>query len=78
MSEVVWQLPVRQSNKTDHDWIHPKAKYHAFVNNKSMCGKYVQDTSFFDNIVEEDNLKNVKQYICQQCIKRRGIDITTG
>lgn len=25
-----WMLPVKQSNITDHDWIHPKAKYHCF------------------------------------------------
>jgi len=47
MVSVVWQLPVNQSNKTDHEWIHPKAKYHAYVNNNSLCGKFGQNTNFF-------------------------------
>ncbi|MCG3227901.1 hypothetical protein HXV89_00245 [Bacillus subtilis] len=53
MNKIVWQLPVIQSNLTDHDWIHPKAKYHAYIDNKSVCGKYGQHTDYFETGIEE-------------------------
>lgn len=66
MEDVIWQLNVKQSNLTNHDWIHPNAKYHAFINDRSVCGKYGQDTSFF-----ETNLKGpvTKEVACHKCMK---------
>ncbi|MEK5061009.1 hypothetical protein BK126_26200 [Paenibacillus sp. FSL H7-0326] len=70
MSKIVWQLPVKQSNFTDHDWIHPKAKYHAFKNNASICGKYLQDTDYFETSIDETELMSEKiQYACNKCLK---------
>ncbi len=40
----VWQLPV------NGDGIVPKtAKYHCFVQEKSLCGRKMQDTNFYDD-----------------------------
>lgn len=67
--EIKWQLPVIQSNKTDHDWVHPWAKYHAFEGYKSLCGKYVQDTDFF----ETDMPKGTdRKHMCKVCLKKSG------
>jgi len=67
MDEVVWQLPVKQSNKTDHDWVHPRANFHAFNDNKSLCGKYFQKTDFF----ETDMPKGTDQkHMCKVCLAR--------
>jgi hypothetical protein len=52
MANIVWQLPVIQSKKTDHDWIHPKAKYHAYIDNNSVCGKYRQITDFLKLVLK--------------------------
>ncbi|KFK76624.1 hypothetical protein DJ87_5251 [Bacillus cereus] len=55
MDNIVWQLPVKQSNSTCTDWIHPKAKYHTYINDVSLCGKYSQCTSYFET--DGDNFK---------------------
>lgn len=47
MRRYKWMLPVKQSNLTNVDWIHPKAKYHCFFKNTSLCEKYWQDQDFF-------------------------------
>lgn len=70
MVNVVWQLPVKQSDLTDHDWIHPKAKYHAFINNNSVCGKYGQNTNFFETGIEESELMKNKELACKKCLKK--------
>jgi hypothetical protein len=74
MTEVIWQLPVKQSNKTDHDWIHPKAKYHAFKNYNSICGKYGQKTDFFDTTIDVIELMKKKQLACNKCLKKLNLD----
>lgn len=67
MVEVIWQLPVKQSNLTNHDWIHPKAKYHAFINSNSVCGKYGQNTTFFTTDLEEPLSKEIA---CHKCMEK--------
>lgn len=64
--EIIWQLPVKQSNKTDRDWIHPRANYHAFRENKSLCGKYSQQADFFETNMPEGN----QERRCKVCLKR--------
>lgn len=68
--KVIWQLPVFQSNKTSHDWIHPKAKYHAFIDNNSICGKYGQTTDFFETDIEESKLLLNRNLACKMCLKK--------
>jgi hypothetical protein len=70
MDNVVWQLKVHQSNKRDYDWIHPKAKYHAFINNNSVCGKYGQTTDFFETDIEESEIMSKKELACKNCLKK--------
>ncbi|MCY9376524.1 hypothetical protein MOF34_15715 [Bacillus sp. T17B1] len=72
MNNIVWQLPVIQSDLTDHDWIHPKAKYHAFIGNKSVCGKYDQITDCFETGEESELMAN-KDWACKVCLKKLGI-----
>ena len=67
-SLVIWQLPVKQSNLTSVDWVHPKAKYHAFVNDRSLCGKYGQSTGFFETTIEPSNL--TEELACKKCFKK--------
>ncbi|MFL1672514.1 hypothetical protein [Paenibacillus dendritiformis] len=67
---IIWQLPVKQSSLTDTDWIHPKAKYHAFENYNSLCGKYRQVTDYFETGIDEAELmKDKLHYACQKCLK---------
>lgn len=73
MENVVWQLPVRQSNFTDHDWIHPKAKYQAFANFNSVCGKHEQNTIFFETGIDELELMKNNDLACKACLKTLGI-----
>jgi hypothetical protein len=74
MNKIVWQLPVIQSNLTDHDWIHPKAKYHAYIiDNKSVCGKYGQHTDYFETGIEESKLMANKEWACKVCLKKLGL-----
>ena len=74
IKNIIWQLPVKQSNKTDHDWIHPKAKYHAYIDNKRVCDGSEQDTGYFDNKIEEEELLKNKDVACKKCMKKLGID----
>lgn len=66
--ESVWQLPVKQSNLTDHDWIHHNARYHYFVNGKSLCGKYSQDTEFFETSPEDNGIELTSDLACLKCL----------
>lgn len=70
MTEIVWQLPVKQSNLSDNDWVHHKAKYHAFIDNLSVCGKFSQDTNFFETGINEDKLMKNKNLACKNCMKK--------
>lgn len=69
MSVYKWQLPVKQSNITDVDWIHPRAKYHCFDSRGfSLCGKYYQDICFFETDLEYSNT-NLEECKCKKCNK---------
>lgn len=73
MSMYKWQLPVKQSNITDTDWIHPKAKYHCFDKfGHSLCGSYWQDIYYFETDIEYSNIENKKElenFKCKKCKK---------
>lgn len=68
--DVVWQLPVKVSNLTDHDWIHYRAKFHAFIKNTSVCGKYRQDTDYYETGIDESELMKNHDWACQRCLRR--------
>lgn len=68
MKSRIWQLPVKQSNLTDHDWIHRGAKYHAFIDNESICGKYDQNTGFFETSIDEKEIQENPNLACKKCV----------
>lgn len=62
----VWQLPVNA------DGIVPKsAKYHCFVCDSSLCGRKMQDTSFYDwgITAKSDIAINTPDLVCKRCLK---------
>lgn len=61
-----WQLPVKQSNTTDHDWVHPRAKYHAFAGRNAICGRHSQRTDYFETDMPENADVKLK---CRTCVK---------
>lgn len=67
MDGVKWQLPVKQSNTTDVDWVHPKAKFHAFVKNYSVCGRHWQEQNYFTTDLEQPLSKDLA---CHKCLKK--------
>lgn len=71
-----WQLYVHQSNKSNIDWIHPKSKYHFFVkfysgHARCLCGKYEQDTNYFETEIEESVIIENPDLACKKCFERR-------
>lgn len=85
LSIYKWQLPVKQSNLTDTDWIHPRAKYHCFdKSGHSLCGKYGQDIYFFETDIEysdvkdQEGLENCKCKICKRIFTKLKTDGLIG
>ena len=70
MSDFLWQLPTHQSNLTNADYVHPKAKLHCFYKKESLCKKHSQD-DFFEKYDLEEHIKEygVKS-ICSICLKK--------
>lgn len=67
----VWQLPPTKSKKADHNWIHPKSKYHAYTNkhNKSMCGKHDRSDDFFETGLAEKSIIESPHIACEVCFE---------
>lgn len=71
MKKIIWQLPTHQSNVTNRDWIHPKAKFHAFDEQcESLCKKHRQD-DFFEQYDFNKKLEEFgKSCFCKVCLKK--------
>ena len=67
--DIVWQLPVKQSHLTNHDWIHPRSNFHAFDTStfNSLCGKYGQDINFYETNMPEGT---DKKHMCKLCLSK--------
>lgn len=67
---VVWQLPVNQSSLSNNDWIHPKAKFHAFDidTRDSACKKHNQDVYLFKT--DFDPKEHSATMKCNSCLKK--------
>lgn len=63
MRRYKWMLPVKQSNLTNVDWIHPKAKYHCFFKNTSLCEKYWQDQDFFTTDIDTEEIEKIQVWL---------------
>ena len=68
----VWQLPVNGAERTGNAYISAKAKYHCFVENVTLCGKYDQDTSYYDHGITKESGEILKRsnIACSKCFKR--------
>ena len=65
----VWQLPVRERVLVGKpDWVHPLAKFHCFVGGKSLCGKYEQDTDFFETDIESGEIVQFPACGCKKML----------
>ena len=67
----VWQLPVAGSERTGNAYIHPKAKYHCFVNGSSLCEQYRQKTTDYDDgiTIESAAILDRPTLACKRCFK---------
>lgn len=65
----VWQLPVSGSENRGNAYIHSSAKYHCFVDDASLCGRYFQNTSFYDHgiSVESGYIAQNPNKACSRC-----------
>lgn len=73
MSEVDWQLPVNEDGHLDR-LIHHKTKLHAFVDGKSLCGKYFLPKNYYEttDFKEEEIMKN-KNLACKKCLSKLNV-----
>lgn len=62
----VWQLPA-----LEQVGVPTPAKYHCFVDGKSLCGKYTQVTDAYDEgiTVESSVVLQIPQTVCKRCYK---------
>lgn len=65
-----WQLPVKESNLTNHVWIHPRAKFHFFTDkNMSLCEKYMQVWYLCETYPHEQDWKTLEDEVfCKKCL----------
>ena len=68
----VWQLPVNGAERTGNAYISMRAKYHCFVDNGTLCGKYFQDTSYYDHgiTIESGEVLSRPNIACSRCFKK--------
>lgn len=62
----VWQLPVNE-NSSANSYISSNVKYHCFVNKHSLCGKYTQDTDYYETGIESGEIASNPQFACKVC-----------
>lgn len=66
-----WQVPVRErllAGKSD--WVHPLTKAHCFVNNVSLCGRYMQATDFYETDVANTDILTHPETACKSCYRK--------
>ena len=66
----VWQLPVNGAERTGNAYISRKAKFHCFVDNITLCGKYHQNTQNYDDgiTLESCSIVELPQFACRKCL----------
>lgn len=70
MENIKWMLPVKMSNLTSHDWIHPNVKYHCFINNTSLCKKYFQYQDYFETDIDSGEIAMRPEIACKKCYEK--------
>lgn len=66
MNKPIWQLPVGDSEYSINE-IASNAKYHCFIETKSLCGKYIQYTSLYDTDIESGEIASRPEIACKVC-----------
>lgn len=70
---IRWQLPVRERVVVGRpDWVHPAAKFHCFIDCVSLCGKYIQDTDFFETDASPEQISQFPVCACKICYQKFG------
>ena len=61
--QPVWQLPISDRDGT----VHITAKCHCFISGRSLCGRYQQDTDYYETDVSEDEVSARPSVACKRC-----------
>jgi hypothetical protein len=61
--QSVWQLPISDKDGT----VHMTAKCHCFRNGQSLCGRYQQDTDYYETDVRENEVLERPNIACKKC-----------
>lgn len=66
----IWQLPIHAAERTGNAYVPATAKYHCFVDNSSLCGKYHQDIGSYDEgiTVESGAVACSPDIACKHCL----------
>lgn len=51
-------------------YIHKDAKFHYYVNNKSLCGSCIMDTDYYETNIDDDKIKLDSSIACKKCYKK--------
>lgn len=71
MENIKWQLPVRERLIVGRPpWVHQLAKPHCFVNDSSLCGKYYQDTEFYETDYDIQEIIANPKKACKKCYEK--------
>lgn len=68
----VWQLPVSYSERDGDVRVKQSAKYHCFLDDRSLCGKHYQLTSDYDEGISITNLYATQHpdHVCKHCYNK--------
>lgn len=73
MEKIIWQIPFHQSNLNTNDWVHYKAKHHAYADSKvSLCGKHYLSTYHNKQTLKElsEEVGDYRNYVCKTCLNK--------
>lgn len=66
---ISWELYVNE-NRAYGKEIPDNAKYHCFVDDKSLCGKYHQKYSDYDTTIKSGEILMFPHIACKVCLKK--------
>lgn len=61
--QPAWQLPISDRDGT----VHITAKCHCFIDGRSLCGRYKQNTDYYETDVSEDEVLERPSVACKRC-----------
>lgn len=63
---IKWQIPVID----EEYYISSNMKFHCFVNDESLCGKYEQNTDFFETDATPEQMNQFPENACKICYRK--------